>query len=368
MSLDCVITLCTPIPRSHSCTGDYSRLKDLARLTIQCITLRDALAVLRLLSSLKGFTVIIVKDRLRLTFDASSTGGYRDILLNLHCLATGHIFEAQIAIARLLAIKAGGRHPSCQVARLHGLFDREEVYRFEGALDSAVVARVRSGVVRELVCRGETGLAQHFDQLLTALRAPACGLHELVLSQCDWPEGRTLSELVDALPSGKLKKIAISGMHVGGLLPEALFDKCAAAELMCLHQMALTGVVPARVGGCAQLKVLHLWGNELEGPIPDDIGLCSAMESLELHKNKLTGGVPASLKRCTKLKSLSLGFNQLEGNVPTSQLVKLRAMEQMELHNNKGLTITASGEQELRRAMPNAKLWLTQDVVTTPRG
>ena len=200
--------------------GNYLRLTDLARMTFECLTLRDALAVVRMLGATEGFTVLVIKDRLMLGFDASATGGYRDLLLNLLVEATGHVVEVQVTLAPLLRIKASGGHADYQVARVHGLFERE-TYRHEGALGPALLEGVRCGVVRELVCRGTAaGLAAHFDALLAALAAPSCGLRELELTGCDWPEGRTLAELADALPARGLKVLASAEMAIGGAATE----------------------------------------------------------------------------------------------------------------------------------------------------
>jgi hypothetical protein len=254
------------------------------------------------------------------------SGGYRDLLLNLRCVATGHIVELQITLKGLIEVKAGGGHASYAVARVHGLFERS-TYRYEGALGAAVLEGVRCGVVRELVCRGgASGLAAHFDSLLVSLRAPACGLSELRLVGCDWPEGRALSALVEALPARGLKLLEIRDMQVGGALPEALGDKCAGAEGVGLTGLGLTGGVPASLGKCAKLKTLRLWGNQLDGPIPDELGQCGELESLGLAMNQLTGGVPASLGKCAKLH------------------------KELNLHTNPGLTITASVALELKKA------------------
>jgi hypothetical protein len=378
--------------------------------TVLCKELTDVRAVLKLLKMHKGFAVLLIKDRLMLAFDASVSGGYRDLLLNLRCVATGHIVELQITLKGLIEVKAGGGHASYAIARVHGLFERR-TYRYEGALGAAVLEGVRCGVVRELVCRGEaSGLTAHFDSLLLSLRAPACGLRELVLVGCDWPEGRTLSPLVEALPARGLKTLNIEAMQVGGDLPEALGDKCAGAEAvdlcalgltggvpaslgkcaklkqlmlhtnqlegpipdelgqcgeleeLCLAANQLTGGVPASLGKCAKLKELVLVQNQLEGPIPDELGQCGELEELYLQKNQLTGGVPASLGKCAKLKKLRLWGNQLEGAVPVTELAKLTALEVLFLDKNKGLTITASGAQALKEALPNAKLYLPTEV------
>ena len=122
--------------------------------------------------------------------------------------------------------------------------------------------------------------------------------------------------------------------------------------------------MPASLGKCAKLKHLRLEANQLEGPIPDELGQCSELEVLELLKNQLTGGVPASLGKCAKLKRLLLHENQLEGAVPATELAKLTTLEALALVGNEGqaLTITASGAQELKEALPNAQLFLPTEV------
>ena len=78
--------------------------------------------------------------------------------------------------------------------------------------------------------------------------------------------------------------------------------------------------------------------------------------------NQLTGGVPASLGKCAKLTRLTLDANQLEGAVPASELAALTALTDLYLDENEGLTITASGAQALKQALPNAKLFLPTEV------
>ena len=87
--------------------------------------------------------VIRAKDRFNRPLDS----GYRDMLLNLRCEATGHIVEVQITLDPLIAIKAGGGHANYAIARVHRLFERD-IYRYEGALGDAVLEGVRCGVVR----------------------------------------------------------------------------------------------------------------------------------------------------------------------------------------------------------------------------
>jgi len=72
--------------------------------------------------------------------------------------------------------------------------------------------------------------------------------------------------------------------------------------------------------------------------------------------------VPASLGKCAKLKMLRLETNKLGGAVPGTELAKLTGLTDLNLHDNESLTITARGLQELKEALPNAKLLLPTEV------
>ena len=50
--------------------------------------------------------------------------------------------------------------------------------------------------------------------------------------------------------------------------------------------------------------------------------------------------------------------NQLEGAVPATELAALTGLTELHLHENEGLTITASGAEALKKALPDAELLL----------
>ena len=72
--------------------------------------------------------------------------------------------------------------------------------------------------------------------------------------------------------------------------------------------------------------------------------------------------MPASLGKCVKLTRLTLDANQLEGAVPATELAALTALTDLYLDENEGLTITASGAQALKQALPNAQFGLPTEV------
>ena len=59
---------------------------------------------------------------------------------------------------------------------------------------------------------------------------------------------------------------------------------------------------------------------------------------------------------------LLLNKNQLEGVVPATELAALTTLTYLGLEDNKGLTITVSGAQALKKVLPNAELLLPKEV------
>ena len=88
--------------------GDYSRLTDLARMTFECATISTALAILNFIRDHIDWTITRVKNRLDLAYDPSSTGGYRDMLINAVHKDLHHYVEIQVTLKCLLTIKKNG--------------------------------------------------------------------------------------------------------------------------------------------------------------------------------------------------------------------------------------------------------------------
>ena len=340
--------------------SDFSRLTDLARMTFECETLTGALAVLNALATDGAFTLLLLKNRLMLAFDADPTGGYRDLLLNLRCNATGHIAEVQITLVPLLRVKTGGGHAAYALARLLHL-NEIATYRHEGALGHRNLTAVSSGLVRELRCAGTVGLTEHMDALVGAMRSQTCLLDVLILSGCDWPSapispllnaamciGPRLKELeLDHMvcSSGKIEiphaiskctallTLGLYDSPIEGTIPPALCSICGLQELR-LNANRLTGTIPDAIGDLSSLFKLHLQNNSLTGEIPHAIGKCHALRELGLQNNKFTGSIPPTLGQCTVLQALVLGNNQLSGPIPDifGQLPKL---EMLRLNGNR---------------------------------
>ena len=315
--------------------GDFSRLTDLARMTFECETLTGALAVLNALAADGAFTLLLLKNRLMLAFDADPTGGYRDLLLNLRCGATGHIAEVQITLRPLLAVKTFGGHAAYALARVHHLND-PEIFRHEGALSTRVLTALRAGLIRELKCNGVVELARHQSGLFDACRSPTCLLDCLVLAGCDWPADQPMTALLEAVQAvgPQLKELRASSMGAAdGRLPPSFFERSPNLQLLLLRDVGLNGPLPESLGALTHARCIRLWGNRLSGSIPTTIGRCAALQDLQLYDNVLTGPIPEALGECTALHRLDLHNNRLSGSIPPG-LGRCVALQDLQLYNN----------------------------------
>jgi hypothetical protein len=83
--------------------GDFTRLTDLSRSSIQYETMAD---LHRGLAQIDGqLDVVRIKDR----FETTAPGGYRDMLLNVR-MSNGHIVEVQLHLKSILEVKGGRGH------------------------------------------------------------------------------------------------------------------------------------------------------------------------------------------------------------------------------------------------------------------
>ena len=126
--------------------GCYDCLTDLARMTFVCENVATVIAVLTFIYGHSQWTIIRIKDRLHRNHDASATGGYRDMLLNVRDNASGHIAEIQITFRSFFTIKSGGGHAVYKLARLLELNEEETTY-FMGKIDENIVGKIGSGSI-----------------------------------------------------------------------------------------------------------------------------------------------------------------------------------------------------------------------------
>ena len=368
------------LEKYHGC---YDELTDLARFTIECLTFSDVRKSLELINRSKAVELLRIKHRLCFEYDASPTGGYRDMLINVREVNTGHICEVQLTLKPLLEIKkgrGGGGHEAYKLARQLQLNEKASYY-YEGALTSRVVQQVDSGLIKELVIQGRAAnLTKHFDGFLNALNSTTCTLRMFELGDCDWPKGRSLAEPMAAVVSCKgLKHCAIHDMEDAKCeFEDSFFESFASAgDNLYISKTALMGRLPPSVGKCVNIRSINLGWNQLSGPIPAELGLCVSLHTLKLHKNKfsgeipdvfhalkrlkvlfvqnneLTGPVPPSIGECKELESFFFSFNDIEGTFPIEAMKGLDELDYLECKQNPKLTITRDERRALFDTLPS---------------
>ena len=122
-----------PVKGVHRCMqkvqeeyeGDYTRLLDLARVTIICDTILELLKVLEWLicgDRAPRFAVCRTKDRLSRSWDAELSGGNRDVMVNGWLSIGGHrrlIVEVQLHVRPLFEYVAPLRVFATQTQSVH---------------------------------------------------------------------------------------------------------------------------------------------------------------------------------------------------------------------------------------------------------
>ena len=80
-----------------------------------------------------------------------------------------------------------------------------------GCLSQSLLSNVACGKVHQLKCAGRSNLHTHIDGLIAALRSESCVVNHMELEESDWPEGKSVPELL--LATGHL---VWSAFHEGG--------------------------------------------------------------------------------------------------------------------------------------------------------
>eukprot|EP00301_Raphidiophrys_heterophryoidea_P005480 c12294_g2_i1.p1 GENE.c12294_g2_i1~~c12294_g2_i1.p1 ORF type:complete len:777 (-),score=233.49 c12294_g2_i1:135-2465(-) len=223
--------------------GDFSRLLDLARGSIVCKDIGDAVQVIEVLTHMANksqtnndndnnpnndekwpnFDIVRVKNRLDPMFGAAiESGGYRDILMNVK-LESGHVCEVQVQIEGFLKLKAGGGHKIYSVARSLHLLDAElsqvraaSLVASEAVSDETLVRdelrqalqRVAGGTCQGLHLNNFKLTSAECVALRQALLSPACNVHEIYLAGCGLDETKS-ALLCEAIGGGELGDFSV---------------------------------------------------------------------------------------------------------------------------------------------------------------
>ena len=163
--------------------GDFSRCKDVVRITIQVGSLRAVAKTVRRLFDAKALKIIRMKDRFQPGYDSAPTGGYRDVQLLCVFQIDGrwHYGEIQVNVDTLVAIKSrpDGGHTVFKFARSFEGYS-EATYTFAGSLSAAVCEAVAAGLLINVNLERDSEAAPGLrTQLWEALKSPKCRVANL---------------------------------------------------------------------------------------------------------------------------------------------------------------------------------------------
>ncbi len=332
--------------------GDYSRLVDLARISIIFDDLPALLRGLRWLLGeqhgdscdgdgdghaggghagerrghgnrpggvehthgiLPSFEARRAKDRISLAYDAELSGGYRDVIVVGELTwgtgpsgAPPHtlLVEVQLHLRTLFELKHEV-HVLYKSLRGLGAAD-DEVVLHRGQLSEDALRRAANGIVRRLEC--------DYTPLLSAravadvLQGDCCSLLSLrIAGPRDEPGAKR--DVPNDLAGWTIERL---------LIGDAPGARLQATRLQCLvlARRGLRGELPDCLSLLTCLKVLGLNGNQLSGTLPPSLCGCIRLEWVYLQSNDFSGPLPAAWAAWTKLKGLQLQWNRVSGPLP----------------------------------------------------
>jgi len=129
-----------------------------------------------------------------------------------------------------------------------------------------------------------------------------------------------------------VQQIVLENNNLKGLVPASL-GGLANLQLLAMSQNLLSGSIPSQLGALTNLRSLYLCVNALTGSIPSQLGNVTGLQDLVLCRNRLSGNIPPQLGNLTNLRDLSLFDNQLNGGIPP-QLGNLANLQELWLNMN----------------------------------
>uniref|UniRef100_A0A0E0ELN0 Protein kinase domain-containing protein n=1 Tax=Oryza meridionalis TaxID=40149 RepID=A0A0E0ELN0_9ORYZ len=114
----------------------------------------------------------------------------------------------------------------------------------------------------------------------------------------------------------RVTELRLPGKSLRGAVPVGTVGNLTALRTLSLRMNAISGGIPADIGGCVQLRSLNLSGNRLAGGLPEGLFSLALLEKVDLSGNRLTGGVSPEFSRLASLTTLNLDRNGFNGTLP----------------------------------------------------
>ncbi|GJN40083.1 hypothetical protein PR202_gb29251 [Eleusine coracana subsp. coracana] len=115
--------------------------------------------------------------------------------------------------------------------------------------------------------------------------------------------------------NGRVYKLALSGLSLGGAIPPQL-SNCTNLQSLDLSSNALSGAIPLELSALVNLAVLNLSANSLTGAIPRELAACAYLNVIDLQDNQLSGIIPDELGLLVRLSTFDVSYNRLSGPIP----------------------------------------------------
>ena len=307
--------------------------------------------------------MVRVKNRLDPVFDASATGGYRDLLINARDKANGHIVELQLTFKNFFDIKTNGGHAAYKLARLLELNEKETTLH-TGQPTEQTLERIRAGILRAVMFIDVEVTPAIRDALLTerGLLSRTCAIVSYeaygIASLYGLDITRAMPVPVLRHLGQNLTTLVLGRCGIIGSIPDAIGEHCTnLRELRLYGEPGIQGSIPKNFCNLRKLRMLmlydcglsgavpwesllqmtrlqRLWLHEtnLSGELPTDLGRMRQLQELYLSNTQISGAIPASIGNCKQLKFLELDHTQISGPVPPS-LAQLTQLQRLFLDN-----------------------------------
>eukprot|EP01062_Namystynia_karyoxenos_P068151 TRINITY_DN6246_c0_g2_i1.p1 TRINITY_DN6246_c0_g2~~TRINITY_DN6246_c0_g2_i1.p1 ORF type:complete len:772 (+),score=194.74 TRINITY_DN6246_c0_g2_i1:67-2382(+) len=317
--------------------GDYTRLLDLARASVECPDPPALAAAVRAIARDPAVRTYRIKNRFSAEYDAANSGGYRDLVWNLSFAdqeddgGEGHICELQLHLAPLARIKFAGGHRAYRAARALGAFAAEN-YEHAGTLTETEVRRISSGELRTLALSGSP-IPSVLPLTVALSTSGAHNLVRLEMRGCSLsvPLAHLLSDTVCDRLLG-LRELDLAVNRLSGEVPASI-GKLTSLEKIWLNGNRLTGQLPgAALGRLRRLRSLRVYENRIEGGVPPELAALPQLEKLILHNNLFSGALPGDFAEAHSLEMLTLGNNRLTFIPPG--VLSLPQLHRLELKGN----------------------------------
>jgi len=221
-----------------------------------------------------------------------------------------------------------------------GLLDQLQVFnafstKLEGCLPGCAMARLAklrclrlnntliSGPIPALMCRGLTSLRElwlndtYIEGTIPSEVGMLQSLEILDLSASELRPKMALSGRIPASLGGlkQLKKLWLQRTNITGPLPPSLAQLHQLTHLYAF-ETRLSGEIPCSFGDLSSLMYLHLSNTSVCGPVPARLGLLVKLEELILSGTRVSGKIPREVCQLTNLKRLGLAHTALTGPIP----------------------------------------------------